>query len=284
MSAGGVETAVATRAMRGAETRARAAARAALDKPWVVRTLSLVVVLGAWQLFGNAYSTSFPSDIVRAFPHEFWHHVAPGFADTLKGFGAGYGVCIVAGIPIGLAMARSRLVELICEPYVNALYATPRLALIPVLILWLGITFEMRFAVVVVSGLFPIVLNTYLGGKEVDPNLLDAGRAFNASGLQTLRTIVVPASLPYIFAGLRLGMARSFIGIIVAELETSVLGIGNVINRDVMALRFDHMWVAIVSLGVFSIAVTALLKWAERWATMPWLRAGRRGGLWPSRA
>ncbi len=87
-------------------------------------------------------------------------------------------------------MARSRLVELALEPYVSALYATPRLALIPVLILWLGITFQMRFAVVVMSGVFPIILNTYLGGKEVDRNLLDAGRAFDAGRLQMLRTIV----------------------------------------------------------------------------------------------
>jgi NitT/TauT family transport system permease protein len=147
--------------------------------------------------------------------------------------------------------------------------------LIPVLILWLGIDFKMRFAVVLVSGVFPIILNAYIGGKEVDRNLLDAGRAFAGSQLQIMRTIVVPASLPYIFAGLRLGLARAFIGIIVAEIETSVLGIGNLINKDVQVLRFEDMWVAIITLGFLSMIFTAVLKRTERWATQPWARGSR---------
>ena len=265
-----------------AQPAAAGRARSWLGRPVVLRTLSLVVVLGGWQLFGNKFSTSFPIDIARAFPHALSHDVVPAFSDTLKGFGAGYAVCVLAGIPIGLVMARSRLVELALEPYVMALYATPRLALIPALILWLGINFQLRFAVVVVSGLFPIILNTYLGAKDVDRNLLDAGRAFTAGPLQSMRTIVIPASLPYIFAGLRLGMARAFIGIIVAELETSVLGIGNLINADVQRLRFDQMWVAIIALGAFSIVFTAVIKTVERWTTMPWQRK-EMTRLWPRR-
>lgn len=251
--------------------------------PWPYRALSLAILLGCWQLFGNRFSTSFPIDIARALPHAFSHDVVPAFGDTLKGFGAGYGVSVLIGVPIGLLMARSRLVELALEPYVAALYATPRLALIPVLILWLGINFQMRFAVVLMSGIFPIILNTYLGAKEVDRNLLDAGRAFNANELQSLRTIVIPGSLPYIFAGLRLGMARAFIGIIVAEIETSVLGIGNLISSDVRTLQFAQMWVAIISLGVFSIVFTTLLKMLERWSTVPWERKKWRASFWPLR-
>lgn len=269
----------------GATTGAgRSAVQQWLAKPMVLRLLSLAVVLAAWQAAGNPFSTSFPIDIARAFPHDFWHDVIPSFKDTLEGFGAGYAVCVVAGIPIGLAMARSRVVELALEPYVAALYATPRLALIPILILWLGVSFNLRFAVVIVSGIFPIILNAYIGGKEVDRNLLDAGKAFAASPLQVLRTIVVPGSLPYMFAGLRLGMARAFIGIIVAELETSVLGIGNLINSDVQGLDFAGMWVAIISLGIFSILFATVVKSVERWATMPWDRRKGRIRLWPSRA
>lgn len=249
--------------------------------PWVLRVASVAVLLVAWQLFGNRFSTSFPTDVARTFPHAFVHEVVPALGDTLKGFAAGYAASIAVGVPVGLLMARSRLVELALEPYVNALYATPRLALIPVLILWLGITFEMRFAVVFVSGVFPIILNTYLGAREVDRNLLDAGKAFDAGELQTLRTIVVPASLPYIFAGFRLGLARSFIGIIVAEIETSVLGIGNLINQDVRRLDFAAMWVAIITLGVLSVLFSTFLKRTEAWATRPWDRKG--AAPWPFR-
>jgi NitT/TauT family transport system permease protein len=254
-----------------------------LGNKWTLRALSLAVLLGLWQVFGNKFSTSFPTDIARTMPHSLWNDVFPAFGDTFKGFFTGYAVCILAGIPIGLLMARSRLMELILEPYIVALYATPRLALIPVLILWFGIDFKMRFMVVLVSGFFPIVLNTWLGAKEVDQNLLDAGRAFNAGALRTMRTIVIPATLPYIFAGLRLGMARALIGIIVAEIETSVLGIGNLISTDVRSLRFADMWVAIIALGVFSILFTVVLKSIEQWATVPWQRKGRFR-LWPSHA
>jgi NitT/TauT family transport system permease protein len=90
-----------------------------------------------------------------------------------------------------------------------------------------------------------------------------------------MRTIVVPASLPYVFAGLRLGMSRAFIGIIVAEIETSGIGIGNLLNNDVNELRFDNMWVGIVTLGICSMLITAVIKAGERYATEPWRRKKR---------
>jgi NitT/TauT family transport system permease protein len=249
--------------------------RGSLGRPLVLRLLSIAVVLVGWQLFGTSYSTSYPSSIAHELVKTFWSEIAPAFKDTLEGFGLGYAICIVAGVPIGLLMARSRLVELILEPYVNALYATPRLALIPVLILWLGVNFQMRVSVVIVSGLFPIVLNTYLGGRETDPNLLDVGSAFSANSFQVLRTIVFPGSLPYVYAGMRIGIGRAFIGIIVAEIETSTLGIGNLISTDAGSLRMAAMWAAIFSLGVLSIVLSTGLKRLERRTTMPWLRAGR---------
>jgi NitT/TauT family transport system permease protein len=270
-----------TTALPRVEAKKKRSTRSFIDNPWTFRLLSIAVLLGLWQLLGDKYSTSFPTDIVRTFPHSFLHEVIPALGDTMKGFAAGYAVSIILGIPIGLLMARSRLVELALEPYVNALYATPRLALIPVLILWLGIDFKMRFAVVLVSGIFPIILNTYLGAKEVDRNLLDTGKAFDAGELQTLRTIVIPASVPYIFAGLRLGLARSFIGIIVAEIETSVLGIGNLINHSAQTLQFSTMWVAIITLGILSILFSTFLKRSEAWITTPWERKGK--APWPFR-
>jgi NitT/TauT family transport system permease protein len=253
-----------------------------LRRPMVLRIASVLVVLAGWQLFGSDLSTSFPSKIATAAYHTFTSEVIPAFGDTLKGLGVGYGICVLAGVPIGLLMARVRLIELVLEPYVNALYATPRLALIPVLILWLGVTFQMRIAVVVVSGFFPIVLNTYLGAREVNPNLVDAGRAFAANSWQIMRTVVFPGSLPYTFAGMRIGLGRAFIGIIVAEIETSTLGIGNLISSDATEIRMAEMWVAIISLGIVSIVLSSILKGAERWSTMPWLRG--RGATWLRKA
>lgn len=216
--------------------------------------------------------TSYPSAIVQAAYETMASDVLPAFVDTITGFAVGYLIAVVAGVPIGLLMARSRVVELALKPYVFALNATPRIAFIPLLILWLGLTFEMRVAVVVMSGIFPIMVNTYLGAKEVDRELLDTGTAFAASRNQMMRTIVFPASLPYTFAGLRIGMGRSLIGIVVAEIESSVVGVGHLIDYDAQTLQIAEMFVPIIMLGAFSILFTALLVRLERWATMPWLR------------
>jgi ABC-type nitrate/sulfonate/bicarbonate transport system permease component len=267
------------------ETSRRRAVKGLLEKPWVLRLLSLAVVIAAWQLIGanQPYSITTPSAIVQAAFHDMTSEVLPAFGDTLKGFFLGYGVCVVAGIPIGLLMARSRFVELVLAPYVSALYATPRLALIPVLILWLGVSFQLRLAVVIVSGIFPIILNTYIGGKEVDRDQVEVGVAFAASKLRVLTTIIVPGSLHYIFAGLRIGFGRAMIGIIVAEIEASVVGVGNLLSTDAGSLRISSMWVPIIMLGLFSIGCNVILKSLERWLTMPWTRSQRRLVAWPSR-
>jgi NitT/TauT family transport system permease protein len=235
----------------------------------------VLVVLTLWEIIGrHTFSLSYPSAVARAGYHSFRPEVLPALSDTMSAFWLGYAICILIGIPLGLLMARSRLAELALWPYVSALYATPRLALIPVLILWMGVTFEMRVAVVIISGVFPIALNTYLGAKEVDRNLLDAGTAFSASELQLLRTVVVPGSLPYIFAGLRLGLGRALIGTIVAEIEASVVGLGHLISADASTLAMDKMFVVILVLGIFSLGCSSLLKFGERWTTMPWTRGG----------
>jgi NitT/TauT family transport system permease protein len=267
-----------------AQERADAAPRRRsewLGKAWVLRTTSVVVVLGLWELIGrHTFSLSYPTKVVGAAFDTFRPEVVPALGETMSAFWFGYAVCMAVGIPLGLLMARSRLAEVALWPYVSALYATPRLALIPVLILWMGITFEMRVAVVIMSGVFPIALNAYLGGKEVDRNLIDAGVAFSAGRLRLLWSVIVPGSLHYIFAGLRLGLGRALIGTVVAEIEASSVGIGSLISADARILRMDKMFVVILVLGFFSLACSTLLKFMERWTTMPWTR-GRLA--WPSR-
>lgn len=253
-----------------------------LAKPSTIRILSVAVVIGLWEVVGrHTFSLSYPTAIVRAGYDTMGSEVVPAFKDTLGSFWIGYAICVVIGLPVGLLMARSRLAELSLWPYVSALYATPRLALIPVLILWLGITFEMRVSVVVMSGVFPIILNTFLGAKEVDRDLVDAGTAFAASRMQMLRTVIVPGSLHYIFAGFRIALGRALIGTVVAEIEASVVGVGNLISVDAQTLQMDRMFVPIILLGVFSLGCTVLLKSGERWTTMPWTR--KRSLRWLSR-
>lgn len=267
----------APEAARLPRTQSRRIGWRALLGKWPLRIFSLAVVLALWQVVGvrYPYSISDPLSIARV-AREIWRtELLTAFGQTSGSFFAGFAISVAAGVPVGLLMARSRLAELSLAPYVSALYATPRLALIPVMMLWFGFGFNLRLAVVIVSGVFPVIVNAWLGAKEVDRDLLDAGRAFAASRLQVLRTIVIPGSLHYIFAGMRIGLGRALVGTVVAEIITSVAGVGRLLDESAQTLQIAQMWVAIITLGLFALAVSSILKFAERWTTMPWARGSR---------
>jgi NitT/TauT family transport system permease protein len=156
-----------------------------------------------------------------------------------------------------------------------AIYSTPRITLIPLLVLWLGIDLKLRVAIVALSAVFPIIINMYAGVREVDKELVDVGRAFTASRRQELWTIVIPGSLPFLFTGLRIGLARALGGVVTAELTAAVVGIGRLLLDSARFLRLDEMFVPLIVLGLMSIGLTALLAYIQR-VTMPWERGGRQ--------
>lgn len=248
----------------------------ALRSPWSLRILSIASLLLAWELYGRSRPlfTSYPSAVITAAIEIFLPQVVPAFASTLTGFAVGFVIAAVVGVVIGIAMGWVRVVEVALQPYVNALYATPRIALIPLLILWLGIDFRLRVAIVVLSAVFPIIVNAYAGVKHADAELLDVGRAFTATRTQQLRTIIIPGCLPFVFTGLRIGLARALGGVVVAEMAAAVTGVGRLIIDDAKFLRLDQMFVPLILLGVVAIGLTTVLVWVQR-RTMPWLQAQR---------
>lgn len=237
---------------------------------------SLLVVGTTWEILGRQRPVfaSYPSEILGTATRTFFPDVVPAFAETSIGFALGFAIAVVFGVAIGLAMARSRLVDLALAPYMNALYATPRIALIPVLILWFGIAFELRVTIVVLSAIFPVIINTYAGARAVDREMLDIGLAFTANRWQQLRTIVVPGSLPFVYAGVRIGLARALSGVIVAEMTASITGVGRLIIDYSKYLKTDSMFVALLVLGFVSLLLTAGLDLLKR-RTMPWAPEGR---------
>jgi NitT/TauT family transport system permease protein len=246
--------------------------------PQILRIGSVVVVLLLWEAFGrlDPVVASYPSAIVAAFFDLGFteNQLAPAFATTLQGLVVGFAISAVLGIAIGFAMARSRLIDLILDPYVSALYATPRVALVPLLVLWVGIDFELRVTIVVLSSIFPIIINTYIGAKGVDRELIDAGRAFAANWWQLLTTVVMPGSLPYLFAGLRIGVARALVGIIVAEMTAAVTGTGQLIIQYGRFFQTDRLFVPVIILGLFSIVLAEVVYALQRRST-PWARVER---------
>jgi len=242
-----------------------------------VRILSVAVVLLLWQLIGSRYpySMSSPWAVARAVKQFLFPEVLPAALQSLEVFSLAFAICVVVGIPIGLAMARVKIIRIALEPYVTMFYSLPMLALFPLMILAFGINTPLRVAACVLFGIFGIIINTFIGASRVDVTLHDVGRSFVASGWKRLTTIIFPGSLDYIFAGVRVGFGHAMIGAVVIEMEASMVGVGSLLQRYAQNLQLGAFFVVVLLLGVFSIGFSILLRQFQLWATKPWQRSHR---------
>jgi NitT/TauT family transport system permease protein len=263
----------------------RASAWTWLAPPAVQRLLSVLVVLGAWQLIGShyPYSMSSPAAIIGGARNSLLSEVLPAFGQTLASFGLGFAISVLVGVPVGIAMARVKAIRTAIEPYVLMLYSMPMLALIPILVIVFGISFELRVTGVVLFGIFAIIVNTFTGASRVDPALEDVGRTFVASPWKRLTAVIFPSSLRYIFAGIRIGFGHGMIGAVVIEIEASAVGMGNLLTQYIQALQLGKFFVVVIMLGIFSIICSLLIRAAERWCTEPWRRQHRPPTSWLER-
>jgi sulfonate transport system permease protein len=262
-----------------ARERAAARSRALRAKTTGVQLISLAVVLGGWEIVGRNTSPALftpPSAVARAAAEmiasgELWKYLGP----SLLVLGLGLTISIVLGVGIGVVLARSWLADVALGPYVTFLYSTPAVALVPLIVLWTGYELKAKVIILVLFAFFPMVINTYQGVKNVDPKLLEVGKAFRCTESQLWVNIVLPAALPFIIAGLRLAVGRGLIGMVLADLYTAISGIGYLIVRSASTYRVDRMFVPIVTLGILGIVFTAIVTWFERRA-VPWTRASGR--------
>jgi len=251
---------------------AAAARRAGLPR-WAITTLSLAIVLAVWEYFGrdiNPVFGSYPSAIAAA----FWEMTLSGQLETalfqsLQPFIAGFSLAIAVGVPLGLVIGRFRAVEAAVGIFVTAGYAMPLLALVPLLMLWLGLGFKVKMAVVMLMSVFPICINTWLGVTAVPKSLIDVAKSFVASDQTILRRIVLPATLPYIMAGIRLAVGRAVVAMIVAEFFTAISGLGAIIINSANNFDTARMFVPVVVLMVLATGLNAVIGVIER-RVAPW--------------
>ena len=240
---------------------------------WVITVASVAVVLIIWEIFGrqiNPVFGSYPTAIAAA----FWELLISGqlgaaLYDSLRPFVLGYGLAIVVGIPVGLVVGRFRVAEAALGLYVTAGYAMPLVALVPLLILWLGLGFAVKVAVVFLMSLFPIIINTWLGVVAVPKTLIEVGKSFVAPDLVILRRIILPATLPYIMAGIRLAVGRAVVAMVIAEFFTTISGLGAVIINSANNFDTATMFVPIIILMAMAIGLNWLIGWVER-RVAPW--------------
>lgn len=244
---------------------------------WALRLTSVAVILAAWQVYGsqiNPILLSDPSSVAVAFVDMIRDGSLPhALASSLEVLGIGFGTGVVAGILLGLIAGRSDVVATLLEVPVNALYATPAVALIPVIVLWFGFAATTKSVVVFLFVIFPVLINTMRGVREVDQDLVEVARSFCSSEWRMWADLILPSALPYIVTGLRLAVGRALIGVIVAEFYTSLSGLGNLIATNANNFQTARMWVPVVVIAAMGVVFTALLELAER-RLVQWRKAG----------
>jgi NitT/TauT family transport system permease protein len=258
-----------------ARRRARAAQRRKTLTNLLIRAVSLVIVLSVWEHFGrqvNPVLFTYPTAVAAAGRQmiasgELWQYLS----QSLFVLAFGLALSSVFGIALGLVMARFWVLDIALDTYITALYSIPSVALVPVLVLWIGFESTAKIVVIFLFTFFPIVINTYQGVKNVDARLVEVGRAFRCSEGQLWTNIVLPAAVPFIVAGLRLAIGRGLIGMVLADLYTAITGIGYLIQRYASIYRTDAMFVPVVTLGVLGITLTGLLRFVER-RVAPWMQ------------
>lgn len=207
--------------------------------------------------------TSSPSRIFVAaqwlFANGFWHDIRVSATE----FGLGFGFAAVSAIPLGILLGWYRRLRAMLDPFVSALYATPRVALLPLLILWLGIGIHSKVAVVFLGAFFPILVNVMSGMRTIDETLLKCARAFGANDWQIFTTLALPSTVPFTIAGMRLGVGRGLVGIVVGELVASTAGIGHMMSIAGATFQTDKVFVGIILLAGSGMAITTLLKQVE---------------------
>jgi NitT/TauT family transport system permease protein len=249
----------------------------ALRRRYLAATLSVVGGLLLWEVISryviaNALFLAAPSEIVVAIYHlavtgQLWHHIGVSAAE----FALGYVIASVLGIALGLAMASSAAMKQALQPWVSGLYATPTIALAPLFILWFGIGIWSKVIVVISLVLFPVTINTEAGLRTTSERLVEMLRSFGATRRQIFLKVSLPSALPFILAGLKLGIGRGLIGVVVAELFGSRAGLGRLISQSADAFNMPELFAGVVILAVAGIVLTAGFGWLET-RLVPWTK------------
>ena len=238
-----------------------------------LQVLSVVVFLGIWQIAG-----AHVNPILLATPTRVWSAfisliqsgtLGPAFLRAMEVLGVGFAIAAVVGIAVGILMGRSSVVRRILNPYVSFFQATPLIALTPLVVIWTGIGFNSEVLITVLLGVWSVIINTEEGVRNTPRTLLDMARVYHASELSVVRNVAVPNAVPYIFAGLRIALAKSLIGVIIAEMDVSLKGLGGLIQNSGDAFQTAPLLAAIICSSVVGVIGTIILEVLRR-RIAPW--------------
>ena len=250
-----------------------------LSSGLVYRLLSIVGLFAAWEIAGQIpISVAFPT--FSATMSALWEMTLDGrmlhaYGQTLQPLAVGILISGGFGVAIGVSMGLNRLFQWSCEPIFVVLQASPVAALIPLITYVYGIGLTAKTVAVIILAAPIIVLNTYKAVRNASPTLIQMCRSFQGTRLQEIWKVIIPNAAPVIFAGLRLGVAAGFIGVILAELLITPTGIGDLISYHRSVAEYAHMYAAVFTIIVFSAVMVGLLEKAETTYFRPEKRKGK---------
>jgi ABC-type nitrate/sulfonate/bicarbonate transport system permease component len=233
----------------------------------------LLLVLALWQLLwlrGLPGYVLGPLEILKHFAaalgsQELYAHAAASLLRALPGFAIG----TLFGVALGLAAGIARRFDEMLSPLVFLTYPVPKIVMLPLFMLWFGIGDLSKVLIIALACFYPAFINAYYGAKATPRILVWSARNMGAGEAQIFRRIVLPGALPQIFAGLRVSLALSFIVMFAAEMINARSGLGHLIREAENSLRFDLMYVSLVTIAILGYAGDRLLRFTRR-RVLPW--------------
>ena len=228
----------------------------------IVGGIAVIVVLAAWEWAWSAGKISplfftGPSQVVDRFIIE-WNEgrLKQDIAYSGTNFVIGVGAAIATGVVLGVIIGWYRRLAMLFEPFLTALYSTPRVALIPLVLIWFGIGMWSKVFIVFINAFFPVLINTIGGVRAIDRDLLRAARSFCASDWQIFTTVVIPGSVPFILTGVRQAVSLGLIGVVVGEMFGGSEGIGYMVNYGGQTFQTDTVFLGVVIIAGAGIALS----------------------------
>jgi ABC-type nitrate/sulfonate/bicarbonate transport system permease component len=231
---------------------------------------AVILVLAFWEYaWKKQWVTplffSGPSEIAKRFRYLLTEgSLLSDMAFSGKNFVLGLMLAIVSGVILGVIIGWYRRIRLLFEPFLNALYATPRIAMVPLIIIWFGTGAKGKIFIVFMSSFFPILVNTVAGVRTLDADLLKAARAFCATDWQIFKTLAIPGSIPFILTGIRQGVALGLIGVVVGEMFGGSEGVGFLVAYGGQTFQTDTVFVGVIIIAVSGMLLTFLTERLER--------------------
>lgn len=235
---------------------------------WLRHLAFAAVVFGAWEIAGRATNDVVLPPFTRvaaALVDITFGPLPRALLESMQLLAIGFSTALVVGFLLGVIVGRYRVMDRTLSPYFSALYALPVVALVPLVLIWFGFELTGRVVVVFLAAFFPLLINVYQGVRDAPEDLLEVARSFGVrSELGLLRRVVIPAAVPFILAGVRLGIGRGVVGMAIAEVYLRLSGLGTLIAQYGSSFRTDYLIAAILPLPLLGIGLTKLLAVLER--------------------